>query len=88
MTTRRKTPIRYKRGKYPQIKHGDVIDLTTWPLNSKPDGSPIALCPKCGRKGERHGYRDGSESYTHSKEYQTIFWMVRESCHIKPEEQS
>lgn len=85
--TKRKTPIRYRRGKpLPVIRHNDVLDMTTWPLNSKPDGRVIALCPRCGRKGERSRYKDRSEDYTHTKQYQTIFWMVRESCHIKPEE--
>lgn len=81
-TTTRKTPIKYKRGKRPTIRHNDVIDMTTWPLGSKPDGRVIAVCPKCGRKGEKSTYRGAVETYTHTKQFQTIFWMVRESCTI------
>src|SRR5204862_715712 len=36
-TTTRKTPIKYRRGKpMPTIRHNDVIDLTTFPLGSRP----------------------------------------------------
>jgi hypothetical protein len=81
MATKRKTPIKYKRGKsLPRIQHGDVIDMTTFPLHSKPDGRPIEMCPKCGRKGEMTTYKGEPVSYTHTKEFQTIFWFVRESC--------
>ncbi len=83
-TTTRKTPIRYRRGKaLPVLRHGDLIDLTTFPLHSKPLGrSPIETCPECGRKGERSGYRDGSQNFTHLVRYETIFWMVKDAHHI------
>lgn len=83
-TTTRKTPIKYRRGKpLPAIRHNDVLDMSTWPLGSKPDGRVIARCPKCGKKGERSFYpKSGATSYTHVKQFQTIFWMVRESCDV------
>ncbi len=83
-TTTRKTPIKYKRGKTPTVRHGDLIDLTTWPLHSKPLGrSPIETCPKCGRKGERSTYESGDQNYTHLTRFDTIFWMVKDSCYVK-----
>ena len=94
-TTTRKTPIKYRRGKpIPTLKHGDLIDWTTFPLHSKPNGRPIELCPKCGRKGERTRYnvhqdpidpdlrRPAGEGYTHLSRFETVFWMVKDSCHV------
>jgi len=84
-TTTRKTPIKYRRGKpLPSIKHGDLIDWTTFPLHSKPNGRPIEVCAKCGRKGEYTHYRTGGEHYTHLTRFETIFWMVKDSCTIGP----
>lgn len=92
----RKTPIKYRRGKpLPRLQHGDVIDLTTFPLGSfSPTNgrTKIARCPKCGRKGDHHSYRPDSrghripDSYTHSTRYESIFWMVLDSCNATPEE--
>jgi hypothetical protein len=85
VTTTRKTPIKYKRGRdIPRLRHGDLVDLTTWPLHSKPlDARPIELCPVCGRKGQRSRYRGGHESYTHLQRFETFFWMVKESCDVR-----
>ena len=84
--TTRKTPIKYRRGKpMPTIRHGDVIDWTTFPLNSKPNGRRIELCPKCGRKGEATHYgkaAKGGIGYSHLTRYETIFWMTTDSCHV------
>ena len=86
-TTTRKTPIKYRRGRSPTIRHGDLIDYTTWPLGSKPNGRRIERCPKCGRKGEAThystemaGHRGGHSSYSHLVRYETLFWMVKDSC--------
>jgi hypothetical protein len=90
VTTTRKTPIKYRRGKpIPAARHGDVIDLTSFPLRSKPRTSrPIALCPKCGRKGEFVSYpKAGTSSYTHTIRFETMFWMVLEACHVSEQAQ-
>jgi hypothetical protein len=81
--TTRKTPIKYRRGKpVPTLRHGDLIDWTTFPLNSKPNGRRIERCPECGRKGEASHYRSGGSSYTHLSRFETMFWMVKDSCNV------
>lgn len=84
-TTTRKTPIRWRRGKpLPAIKHMDLVDWTSFPLHSKPNGRPIEVCPECGRKGQRSIYRSGGSHYVHLSRFETIFWMTRDSCTIGP----
>jgi hypothetical protein len=85
--TKRKTPIKYRRGRpLPSLRHGDVIDLTTFPLRSRPlDRQPIERCPACGRKGERTTYRGVSASYKHSVRYESLFWMVLDVCDVRAE---
>ena len=81
----------------PTIRHGDVIDWTTFPLNSKPNGRRIEICPKCGRKGEATHYpgnystemaglTGGHTSYTHLVRFETVFWMVKDSCDVRATE--
>ena len=92
MPTTRKRPIKYRRGKpIPALRHGDRIDLTTFPLGSMPlgDGRRIARCEKCGRKGERSTYagiKHRTAHYTHLTEFQTFFWFVRDSCTVQLED--
>lgn len=82
--TTRKTPIKYRRGKpMPRIRHGDLIDLTTFPLRSRPlSRAPITVCSECGRKGEYAAYRTGGERWNHVVRFETLFWMVKDSCHV------
>jgi len=85
-TIARKLPIKYRRGRpIPELRHGDVLDFTTWPLHSKPNGRPIETCPECGRKGERTRYGPVGglgESYTHASRFESFFWMVLDSCDV------
>lgn len=46
-----------------------TIDYTAMRKGSKLEGSLIAVCPKCGRKGLKRQYRrDNSECYWHTSE--------------------
>jgi len=86
--TTRVRPIRYRRGKaIPALRHGDVLDLSTWPLGTSPRGrGKIALCPDCGRKGERTTYRGTApDAYVHSTRFETAWWMTLECCHVAKE---
>ena len=77
------TLIKYRRGlDVPALKHGDVIDWTSFPLNSRPNGRRIEQCPECGRKGEASHYRSGGAMFVHSSRFETFCWSSMDRCTV------
>lgn len=80
-----------KRIDYTKMRLGSIV--RRWEYNGKICSTKIALCPKCGRKGERTVYGDKSINYTHESEVvETIpgfpMNIVRAHCSVKPEEET
>lgn len=61
------------------------IDFTKYRKGKKTRGSRvIAICPKCGRKGERTIYKDDSEGFNHkARLVMGLFLSVYDHCFIK-----
>ncbi len=61
-----------------------AVDYTHKRLHSKPNGRPIEVCQKCGRKGERTVYTDGDRHYVHKARI-GVWGLINitDSCYIK-----
>ena len=60
----------------------ETVDFTKLRKNKK---RSIDYCPKCGRKGERHSYGDGSQMFIHKMRLGIvpIAWEITDSCYIE-----
>jgi hypothetical protein len=64
----------------------ELVDFTKMRLGSKPDGRrKIAVCPKCGRKGQVNPFFDKGTDYYHVAKRSPFGLHVRDRCYIKRE---